>query len=234
MSSIMPRVLILSGAGLSAESGLKTFRDHDGMWENYNVMDVCSVDGFSRDRDLVNSFYDKRREELANAQPNLAHHKIAELKNRYPRDIAVVTQNVDDLLERAGCEHLIHLHGTLVHLRCEDCGNMWRIDYDSQAGVVCPKCESDTIRHNVVMFGESAPMYGYLEDLMVGVELFIVVGSSGQVLPLGHMAQRFEKSILNNLYPDPQLDINFSVVIHKPATEGILDIEKIVEEWLEE
>jgi NAD-dependent deacetylase len=229
----MYKVLILSGAGLSAESGLKTFRDHDGMWENYDVTEVCSVEGFRKDRKFVNDFYDKRREDLGKADPNFAHRKIAELKKKYPNEIAVVTQNVDDLIERSGCSDVLHLHGTLTDLRCEICGKVWSIGYKSQNDEKCPNCdEVHKIRHNVVMFGEPAPNYSKLQKIIDEIEMFIVIGSSGEVLPLGAIARGFESSILNNLYSDETLDQNFTTIIHKPATEGILEIEKIVEDFL--
>ncbi len=226
------RVLILSGAGLSAESGLKTFRDHDGLWENHNVMEVCSVDGFRRDPKLVANFYDKRREELKNAEPNSAHLELAKLKREFPDDIAIVTQNVDDLLERAGCDEVIHLHGTLVDLRCESCGEIFRVGYESQNSKECPKCHRDYIRHNVVMFGESAPKYQILDEINRYAEYFIVIGSSGQVLPIGLMASFHEHSIINNLYPENGVDDYFKKAIHKPATEAIKDISMEIREFL--
>jgi NAD-dependent deacetylase len=229
----MYKVVILSGAGLSAESGLKTFRDHDGMWENYDVMEVCSVDGFQKDRNLVNDFYNKRRKQLSEVEPNFAHKKIAELKKKYPDDIVILTQNVDDLIERGGCSDVVHLHGTLTDLRCEICGKVWEIGHESQEGKVCPKCgETKEIRHNVVMFGEPAPEYTKLQDAITVAKIFIVIGSSGEVLPIGAIARGFDESVLNNLYADEVLDHNFKTLIHKPATEGILEIEKIIEEFL--
>ncbi|MDD3598395.1 Sir2 family NAD-dependent protein deacetylase, partial [Sulfuricurvum sp.] len=155
----MKKVLILSGAGISAESGIRTFRDADGLWEEYDVMEVCSVEGFERNPKLVSDFYDARRRDLRDKFPNAAHEMIARLKQRYPDQIEVLTQNVDDLFERAGCPDVIHLHGTLTDLRCKECGAVFEIGYESQEGSTCPSCESDNIRHNVVMFGEEAPMY---------------------------------------------------------------------------
>ena len=105
----MKKVLILSGAGLSAESGLRTFRDSDGLWEEYDIMEVCSARGFRANRQKVLDFYDKRRAQLAECEPNEAHRMIARIKAKYPEQIAVLTQNVDDLLERAGCQKVVHL-----------------------------------------------------------------------------------------------------------------------------
>ena len=112
----MKKVLILSGAGLSAESGLRTFRDSDGLWEEYDIEEVCSARGFKKDRQKVLDFYDKRRAQLAGCEPNEAHKMIARLKERYGEQISVLTQNVDDLLERAGCQKVVHLHGFLPEI----------------------------------------------------------------------------------------------------------------------
>jgi NAD-dependent deacetylase len=228
----MYRVLILSGAGLSAESGLKTFRGEDGYWNEYRIEDVCSVEGFNRDRELVNRFYDSRRSELDSVKPNYAHQKIAEIKGKFKNEIAVITQNVDDLLERAGCEDVIHLHGTLTDLRCESCKTVFPIDYKLSSGAVCPNCGSKNIRHNVVMFGEQAPKYALLDKINSEIELFIVIGSSGNVLPLGIMGSFHENSILNNLDPDPNLDPHYRKVIHKKATESIDEIVSDIEQFL--
>jgi len=226
------RVLIISGAGLSAESGLKTFRDNGGLWENYDVKEVCSVDGFRKNPQLVADFYNKRRKELETAKPNYAHIKLAQLKKEFPNEIAMVTQNVDNLLERAGCPDVIHLHGTLTDLRCESCGEIFPIGYKSQDEVVCPSCKSRYIRHNVVMFGEVAPMYQLLDEINREVEMFVAIGTSGQVLPIGSMAMFHQKSILNNLEPQFDLDEYFQKVIHKPATQSIDEIIKDIREFL--
>jgi len=230
----MYKILILSGAGLSAESGIETFRGNGGRWEKYNVMEVCSTEGFEKDRELVSRFYDDRRIDISDKLPNYAHKKIAEIKAKYPNDIAVVTQNVDDLLERAGCDEVIHLHGTLIDLRCEECGEVFHIGYKSQDNMVCPSCDSGNIRHNVVMFGEPAPLYSTLDSINQEIEMFIVIGSSGQVLPLGMMATFHENSILNNLDVDDYIDSHFKRVIHKGATEAIDEIIESIENFLEE
>jgi NAD-dependent deacetylase len=225
--------MILSGAGLSAESGIKTFRGHDGLWENYKIKDVCSVEGYKKNPQLIANFYDSRRKELAKTKPNLAHKKIAELKEKYSDLIAIITQNVDNLLEQAGCKtkDVVHVHGTLTDLRCQVCGEVFSIGYESQENKTCPKCNSKDIRHNVVMFGEPAPEYQTFHEMFSDVELFIVIGSSGQVLPLGTFASYSTYSILNNLEED-HLDQFFTKVITKPATEGILEIEKEIEYFI--
>ncbi|MDQ7084297.1 MAG: Sir2 family NAD-dependent protein deacetylase [Sulfurovum sp.] len=117
----IPKIYILSGAGISAESGIRTFRDGDGLWEEYSIAEVCSVQGWKDDRQKVSDFYDARRGDLASKEPNEAHKQLALLKAKYPENIVMLTQNVDDMLERAGCKDVIHLHGTLTDVRCEAC-----------------------------------------------------------------------------------------------------------------
>jgi NAD-dependent deacetylase len=226
------RVLILTGAGISAESGVRTFRDSDGLWEEYDVMEVCSVEGFENNPKLASDFYDARRNDLETKLPNRAHEMLARLKRKYPTRIDVPTQNVDDLFERAGCPDVIHLHGTLTDLRCETCQCVFEIGYKSQIGAICPVCQSENIRHNVVMFGEEAPMYQKLQQSIDECDVFVVIGTSGQVLNVAWYAQWFEHSLLNNLDPDEKLDPYFKVVYHEKATEAEEKIEVYVESLL--
>ncbi len=226
------KVYIVSGAGLSAESGIRTFRDSDGLWEEYSIEEVCSVGGFRKNRQKVIDFYNTRRADLKNRKPNYAHRRLAELKEAYPNNIVILTQNVDDMLERAGCRDVIHLHGTLTDLRCEECGRVFPIGYKSQDGVVCPSCSSNNIRHNVVMFGELAPAYRYLNELYNYADMVVVIGTSGQVIDTAFMAQLVENSILNNIDVDKYHDQYFKTKIYKPATKAIDEIYSLVEEFL--
>jgi len=190
-------IMIISGAGLSAESGIKTFRDHDGLWENYDVMQVCSTQGWEADRELVTQFYNARRADLEDKKPNAAHFALADLEKKYK--VYNLTQNVDNLLEKAGCQEVIHLHGTLTDLRCEECGHVWNVDYDKQGEHdVCPACESGYIRHNVVMFGEAAPAYARIHEAINACDIFIAIGTSGQVIDIVPIASEFTHSILIN------------------------------------
>jgi NAD-dependent deacetylase len=125
----MAKVVIFSGAGISAESGLSTFRDSGGLWEQYKIEEICQSGCLSWNRENTLDFYDKRRAQLNNAKPNYAHEQIAKLQAKYPNDIAIITQNVDDLFERAGCKDILHLHGFLPRLRCEECGATHLIGY---------------------------------------------------------------------------------------------------------
>lgn len=228
----MKKVLILSGAGISAESGIRTFRDANGLWEEYDVMEVCSVEGFERNPKLVSDFYDARRRDLRDKRPNGAHEMVARLKQKYPDQIAVLTQNVDDMFERAGCPDVIHLHGTLTDLRCEECGRVFEIGYESQEDSTCPSCEGANIRHNVVMFGEEAPMYAELQRAVEECDLFVVIGSSGQVINTAWIAQWFEYSILNNLESDDTIDPFFKTLYIEKATSAASKIEADIEIFL--
>ncbi len=227
------RILILTGAGLSAESGIRTFRDSDGLWEEYDIMEVCSADGFRRDREKVLNFYDMRRKDLETREPNDAHRMIADIKKRYPENVFVVTQNVDNLLEKAECPDVIHLHGTLTDGRCEDCGLVFPIGYESTNGKLCPECGSDSIRHNVVMFQEPVPEYEKLYSIISETDLFVVIGTSGQVIDVGGIAQYYRYSVLNNKYPEPFIDNRFSMVLHESATEAQDRLKAVMERFVE-
>ncbi len=232
----MKKAFIISGAGLSAESGLRTFRDSDGLWEEFDVMEVCSTEGWMRDREKVTRFYNARRAQLKDVEPNSAHFALAKLEQKYPGQIWNLTQNVDDLLERAGCKEVVHLHGTLRDLRCEDCGHVLDIEYDSQDGKVCQRCESDNIRHNVVMFGEAAPMYRYLQIALEESDLFIAIGTSGAVIDVANLADKCKRSILLNPKKEQYnwggyIDDYFTHFIQKSATEGATELEKLMDEY---
>ena len=228
----MAKILFLSGAGLSAPSGIRTFRDAGGLWEEHDVMEVCSTEGYRANPQKVHAFYDKRRQELADKRPNCAHEMIARLKNEFPKEIAVITQNVDDLLERAGCEDVIHVHGTLTHLRCLDCGSIFYHGYGSQDGAQCPSCKSLHVRHHVVMFGEAAPLYARMQEELNDAKLLVCIGTSGEVVNVAWMASWVDDSILNNLESDPNLDPYFKQSFIMSATEAAPKIEAYCRQFL--
>ncbi|EAL3910770.1 NAD-dependent deacetylase [Campylobacter upsaliensis] len=229
----MKNVMILSGAGLSAPSGLKTFRDNDGLWEEYDVMEVCSASGFRKNPKKVLDFYDLRRAQLAKAKPNHAHFTLAKLKAKFPHNIFMLTQNVDDLLERAKCEGVIHLHGFLPELRCLKCKKVFNIGYESIQNKTCPSCQSANLRHNIVMFEEQAPEYQRLYELLEQTHLFVAIGTSGAVLPVGHYAKMCERSILNLLESDEGLEACFTKVYKEDIVSAVDKIILDVEEFLD-
>jgi NAD-dependent deacetylase len=236
---MMAKVVILSGAGLSAESGISTFRDSNGLWEEYDVDTICSYDSLEKNENLTLEFYNKRRADLKDKQPNHAHKTIAKLKKKYPNDIAIITQNVDDLFRKAGLlqKDVIYLHGHLTELRCRKCGEETYIEYEEQGEIthrLCPQC-GGKLRPNVVFFGEAAPQYELLNYHLHSCELLIVIGTSGNVLDVNTMASSTNISILNNLESNWVInEENFSRVIYKEATKAIDEIKEIVEDvlWL--
>ena len=235
----MAKVVILSGAGLSAESGIKTFRDSDGLWEEYDVNVVCNYDSLQKNETLTLEFYDKRRADIAKKQPNKAHIGYAKLKKKYPNDVAIITQNVDDMFEKAGLdkEDVVHLHGYLPELRCQNplCENIYDIGYTSIYDFhngFCPKCGSK-LRPNIVFFGEAAPLYVKLDHEIQECEFLVVVGTSGYVIGVNTMANFIEHSILNNLEESPAIEHQlFSKILFKPATEAVDEIIKEIELFL--
>lgn len=233
----MKKVLILSGAGLSAESGISTFRDSDGLWENYDVMEVCSTQGWAHDRDKVTQFYNARRADIATKKPNKAHEFLARLEKKYPNQIYNMTQNVDNMLEKAGCEDVTHLHGTLTDLRCESCGHVWDVGYAAQnEHDACPRCESDAVRHNVVMFGEQAPKYMDLQDAINDATLFVAIGTSGQVIDIVGISHAFKHSILVNPNREKMgssyIDNYFEYFLEDKASVAVEELGALIDEHL--
>ena len=240
---MMKKIMIVSGAGLSAESGISTFRDHDGLWENYDVMQVCSTQGWQENRDLVTQFYNARRRDLGDKMPNKAHQVLASIEQKYPGRIIHLTQNVDNLMEKAGAKEVIHLHGTLTDLRCELCGYIWDIGYREQnKDDICPACASDRVRHNIVMFGEAAPNYKYIYEAVAQSELFIAIGTSGQVIDIVALAKECHHSILINPKRedhitafgsfDKKIDEYFEYFIQSGAGEAMDELEVLIGEFL--
>lgn len=176
-------LVILTGAGLSAESGLATFRGPGGLWEGHRVEDVCTPAALARDPRLVHRFYDARRAALADVAPNAAHAALARLDRDWPGDLLIVTQNVDDLHERAGAARLIHLHGELLSALCARCGatRAWREDLPP--GARCPACGGAQLRPDIVFFGEMPRAMQAVEHAIAHCHVFVSSGTSGAVYP---------------------------------------------------
>jgi len=173
--------VVLTGAGISAESGVPTFRADDGLWEGHRVEDVATPEGFERDPDTVQQFYDDRRAHLATVAPNPAHEALAALEERH--DVLVVTQNVDDLHERAGSRNLLHMHGELLRAWCVACDGRFRWDGSLLDRPACPDCGEAALRPDVVWFGEYPYGLDRIEDALRGADLFVSIGTSGAVYP---------------------------------------------------
>lgn len=233
----MAKVIIFSGAGISAPSGISTFRDSDGLWEQYDIKEICTAGCLEWNRAETVAFYDKRREDIRDKTPNVAHYEIAKLKQRYPESVAIITQNVDDLFERAGCEDVMHLHGFLREVKCESCGFIADIGYEKMDDCysACPKC-AKPLRPNIVFFGEAAPRYADLYDALEDCEVFVVIGTSGNVINTDMLLSRKIKlSILNNLEPSAALSASrYKKVLYKSVTEAIDEIIEDVEGYIKE
>lgn len=176
----MKNIVVLTGAGMSAESGIKTFRDADGLWEGYDVMEVASPEGWYKNRELVLDFYNQRRKQLFEVKPNKAHKLLAQLEENYHMEI--ITQNVDDLHERAGSKNVLHLHGELLKVRSTTNENLvytWTKDLN-----LGDKCETGSqLRPHIVWFGEAVPMLDLAIEITKEADILVIIGTSMQVYP---------------------------------------------------
>ncbi|WP_374446883.1 NAD-dependent deacylase [Stella sp.] len=185
-------IVVLTGAGISRESGLHTFRDADGIWASVRIEDVATPEAFARDPARVQAFYDARRRGLLDpaVRPNAAHDALARLEREWPAPVLVVTQNIDDLHERAGSRALVHMHGELLKARCLACGAVSPVRQDLAPGPACPACGNGPLRPHVVWFGEMPLGMEAIGAAIDGCGLFVAIGTSGNVYPAaGFVAQ---------------------------------------------
>ncbi|MEP4196749.1 MAG: NAD-dependent deacylase [Aliishimia sp.] len=201
----MSKIVILTGAGISAESGLGTFRDEGGLWAQHRIEDVATPEGFARNPQLVVDFYNARRAQAAQAIPNAAHAALARLETEHGDDVLIVTQNVDDLHEKAGSQNVIHMHGALNSALCAACEYRWSAPLAMSVGEACPSCKAPTARPDIVWFGEIPYHMETIEAALSQAEMFIAIGTSGNVYPAAgfvQMAQAFgTHTIEMNLEP---------------------------------
>ncbi len=177
------RLVILTGAGISAESGLRTFRAADGLWENHRVQDVATPEAFQRNPALVYRFYNERRRSLGGAQPNAAHLALARLEREWQGDLLLVTQNVDDLHDRAGSRNLLHMHGELLKGRCQSCSAIHPWPDDMDVDTRCPTCGRAAVRPHIVWFHELPLEMERIYQALERCDLFVSIGTSGHVYP---------------------------------------------------
>ncbi|HJW09192.1 MAG TPA: Sir2 family NAD+-dependent deacetylase [Holophagaceae bacterium] len=183
-------IVVLTGAGISAESGVRTFRDQDGLWEEHRIEDVATPEGFARDPGLVQRFYNARRAQLREVRPNAAHVALARLEQAWPGEVLVVTQNVDDLHERAGTRRLIHMHGELLRARCLACGAVGAWEGDLDPASRCPACGAlGRLRPHIVWFGEMPLAMDRIYAALERCGLFLSIGTSGNVYPAAGFVQ---------------------------------------------
>lgn len=183
------KIVILTGAGISAESGLRTFRASDGLWEDHRVEDVATPEAFARDPALVQRFYNQRRKDAAAAQPNAAHLAIGRLMQEGSHDVFLVTQNVDDLHERGGAPSVLHMHGGLSGALCAGCGHRWPAPAVMQTDDPCPSCAKPATRPDIVWFGEMPYQMEEIWEALANCDLFAAIGTSGQVYPAAGFVQ---------------------------------------------
>ncbi|WP_336972129.1 NAD-dependent deacylase [Sphingobium aromaticiconvertens] len=189
MNPDIRNIVILTGAGISAESGLATFRGPDGLWEGHRVEDVCTPEALSRDPLLVHRFYDERRAKLTEVVPNPAHEALAMLDHAWPGDLLIVTQNVDDLHERAGARRLIHMHGELRSALCAACGKAMPWEKALPSGSICDGCGKAALRPDIVFFGEMPYQMDAIDTALRRADMFVSIGTSGAVYPAAGFVQ---------------------------------------------
>jgi len=230
------KITVLTGAGVSAESGISTFRDSDGLWENHNVEDVASIEGWYRNPALVLDFYNARRAQLAHVRPNAAHESIASLENEY--DVTVVTQNVDNLHERAGSIRVIHLHGELTKVRPENCCNdrdgyseetVFDIGSDEiHLGDMAPN--GSQLRPHIVWFGEAVPKIEQAIDAVEAADILLIVGTSLQVYPAAGLYRYAKMNIPIYIIDPKELSVRDGRLTHikDVATRGMETFKKLI------
>ncbi len=177
------KIVILTGAGISAESGLGTFRDAGGLWSQYDLEEVATPEGFARDPAKVHGFYNARRANAKAAEPNAAHIALARLERDWPGQVVLITQNIDDLHERAGHQRVIHMHGELMEAKCEACDAHWEAPLQMLPADACPECGEHATRPDIVWFGEMPYDMDLIEQHITSADLFASIGTSGQVFP---------------------------------------------------
>ncbi len=179
----MKKIVILTGAGISAESGLSTFRDEGGLWAQHRIEDVATPEAFARNPALVQGFYNTRRAQAAQVHPNAAHQALALLQQDWPGDVVIVTQNVDGLHEAGGATAVIHMHGILSGALCAACGHRWTAPTEMAPDEPCPTCAAPSGRPDIVWFGEMPYHMDQIFDHLATASIFAAIGTSGQVYP---------------------------------------------------
>ncbi|MBN7777565.1 NAD-dependent deacylase [Nitratireductor aquimarinus] len=219
------RIVILTGAGISAESGVDTFRDRNGLWSKIDYRDVATPEGFAANPVLVHDFYNMRRRRIAGLEPNDAHRALARLEREFKGEVLLVTQNIDDLHERAGSSNLIHMHGEHLSALCADCGVRTAWQGDMSVETPCPSCGAvGHMRPDVVWFGEMPYQMERIYTALRAADLFMSIGTSGNVYPAAQFVQEAGRSgahtIELNLEPSDTFD-DFDEAIHGPASRVV-------------
>lgn len=221
----MKKIVVLTGAGISAESGISTFRDANGLWENHDIMEVASIEGWNNNPELVLDFYNKRRKELKEVEPNSAHYYLKELEDKF--EVVIITQNVDDLHERANSKNIIHLHGELNKVRTViNTKELFNWEGDLFLGDLGP--DNYQLRPHIVWFGEDVPMMDIAIDEVTTADILIIIGTSLQVYPAASLIDYVSQDA-KIICIDPNDTILKSNIIHikKTATAGVKELDKL-------
>lgn len=213
----MKKCVVLTGAGISAESGLKTFRDTDGLWEGYRIEDVCTPEAFARNPQQVIDFYNLRRKQAEQAEPNAAHLALTQLEAHY--DVHIITQNVDNLHERAGSRRVLHLHGELSKLRSTDGSET--INWQGNQKLTDLSPSGKPLRPHIVWFGEDVPLFSSAEDITRQAGILLIIGTSLQVYPAASLIHYAPQAEIYLIDPNPQATPGFIQTIAKKASEGV-------------
>ncbi len=225
----MKNIVVLTGAGISAESGIKTFRDAGGLWEGHDVMEVASPQGWHADPELVLEFYNQRRKQLLTVQPNKAHILLSELEKFY--NVQIITQNVDDLHERGGASNVLHLHGELFKVRStENDAQVYQWEKDLNLGDLSD--DGNQLRPHIVWFGEAVPMLGKAIEITQKADIFIIIGTSMQVYPAASLIEYTKPNIpIYFIDPNPASSISYHkniTVFSEKASIGMEELMKVL------
>lgn len=229
----MKKIVVLTGAGISAESGIRTFRDTNGLWEDHDIMDVAHPRGWAKDPELVLRFYNLRRQDLKRVKPNIAHKALAELEDQY--DVVIVTQNVDDLHERGGSSQIVHLHGELTKVRSSEYEHLV-YDWDGDLNLG-DKCDNGAqLRPHIVWFGEMVPMLGIAAEHVASADIVIIIGTSMQVYPAASLVDYAMRGA-DIYYIDPNPTINHELSVRNNlkiiAEKATIGVRQLVDELMQ-
>jgi len=218
----MKKVVVLTGAGISAESGLKTFRDSDGLWENYRIEDVAAPEAWYKNRKIVLDFYNERRKQVKLAKPNAAHLSLTTLEQKY--DVTIITQNIDDLHERAGSSKIIHLHGEILKSRSSaDPSLIYEIQgTELNEGEKCER--GSQLRPHIVWFGESVPAMDLAEKIVSSADIFIVIGTSLAVYPAAGLTEYASEDAEKFIIDPLAIGLQGYTVLRRKAGEGVPEL----------
>jgi NAD-dependent deacetylase len=225
----MDKIVILTGAGISAESGLGTFRDKDGLWTRYPLEDVATPEGFARDPALVHEFYNQRRAIAARAQPNDAHRALARLQAHHPGEVVIVTQNVDRLHEAGGARNVLHMHGELARALCNACGHRWDAPEAMAPADPCPACGEPATRPDVVWFGEFPYGMNAIWAHLAQADLFAAIGTSGNVYPAAAFVQEAAMAGAHTI----ELNLEPSATVSDFAETRFGPASRVVPDWVD-